>query len=133
MTEADVIQPSASIASTGKGIRYIGNRAYSFSGELALSTSLQDFLNFTTGSGYIVADINFTGDYDALGADWVAFNIKLNGTNVFLSKMERNNSEWMNYAKILLPPFTEVQIEGKVQDGTPTFTCVLVGRVYGAT
>ena len=132
MILAEPLPPDASTASTGLGLRYIGKEyCYAFSGDVALSSSFQDFLSFTSGSGFIIADINFAGDYNALGANYVQFNIKLNGSSVFLSKMERNNSEWMNYAKILLPPFTQVQIEGKVQDGTPAFTCIFVGRVYG--
>ena len=56
MTEADVIQPSASVASTGKGIRYIGEYAYAYSGSLAVGTgAFEDLLEFTTGSGIIRA------------------------------------------------------------------------------
>ena len=56
MPETDTIPVSASIASTGKGIRYIGDHAYAYSGAVALDNTTDEntYLEFTSGSGYIV-------------------------------------------------------------------------------
>ena len=59
MTEADVIQPSASVASTGLGIRYIGDYAYAYSGIQSIDNNETTQLEFRTGGGVIVATILF--------------------------------------------------------------------------
>ena len=59
MPETDVIPTSASVASTGSGIRYIGDYAYAYSG-LAQTEGLNSpvtRLEFTTGSGLIDAKL----------------------------------------------------------------------------
>ena len=47
------IQPGASIAATGLGIRYIGNYAYAYSGPVAADNTAGGtaLLDFTSGSG----------------------------------------------------------------------------------
>ena len=62
MPETDTIPVSASVASTGKGIRYIGDYAWALSGDIATSsTAYIEHLAFTTGSGFIVAEFNLIG------------------------------------------------------------------------
>ena len=55
MPETDTIPVSASIASTGKGIRYIGSHAYAYSGSVGVDNNETTLLEFTTGAGYITA------------------------------------------------------------------------------
>ena len=69
MPETDTIPVSASIASTGKGIRYIGDYAYAYSGALVLETSLIDFLNFTTGTGFIVGKVQINADWAGIAGN----------------------------------------------------------------
>ena len=60
MPDTDTIPVSASIASTGKGIRYIGDYAYAYSGALAAAGSPgTDYLDFTTGAGLIIANVQW--------------------------------------------------------------------------
>ena len=61
MPETDTIPVSASVASTGTGIRYIGDHCYAFSGAVSASGSEQTLFDFTTGTGYIVATLTFNG------------------------------------------------------------------------
>ena len=61
MPETDTIPVSASVASTGLGIRYISNWAYAYSGRFTVSTSDQTQLLFTTGSGVISGIIQAHG------------------------------------------------------------------------
>ena len=57
------IQPSANVAATGLGIRYIGEHCYALSGQFGTGDvqSLTTMLNFSTGSGYIIADWTVCG------------------------------------------------------------------------
>ena len=60
MAEASV-PPEASVASTGKGIRYVGNWAYAHSGSVTNvdtgAAAQTTILDFTSGSGFIVAKL----------------------------------------------------------------------------
>ena len=56
MPETDVIPTSASVASTGLGIRYIGDYAYCLSGTFDANTNQQTVLDFTSGAGFIRAE-----------------------------------------------------------------------------
>ena len=66
MPETDVIPTSASVASTGPGIRYIGDHCYAMSGAITSTGSATgadtSYLNFVTGTGYIVAKIIWIND-----------------------------------------------------------------------
>ena len=143
MTEADVIQPSASIASPGLGIRYIGkDHCYAFTGAVAASNTEQTVLDFTTGSGYIVATLTMTtpirmtaaniGDGSIRG-----WQLNFNGQTVGLYKGDsiQEDMPTMIEAQILIPPFTAVVLTC-IDNGTEINhlgTANLTGRVYGAT
>ena len=67
MPETDTIPVSASVASTGLGIRYIGDWAYANSGWLSVATGADTvLLDFTSGAGMIKADLFWSFDYDLL-------------------------------------------------------------------
>ena len=143
MTEADVIQPSASIASPGLGLRYIGkDHCYAFSGAVAASDSEQTVLDFTTGSGYIVATLTMTAPIQMSAGGVAAGNVRgyqldFNNQTVGLYKMESQDETMPTAmeAQILIPPFTAVILTcidnagSAVRLGTANIT----GRVYGAT
>ena len=40
---------------------------------------------------------------------------------------------FIDFIDLIIPPFTHVIIDGKAQAGTPEFSCVLIGDVYGMT
>ena len=63
MTDTDTIPVSASIASTGTGIRYIGNHVYALSGveqDAASGGANTTLLDFVSGSGYIRGVLDFS-------------------------------------------------------------------------
>ena len=132
MTEADVIQPSASTASTGKGIRYIGDHCYAYSGVISLTASAVDYLDFTSGSGYIIAKIKISADWSGLSSNELYIQFYVNGELVMFERDTGNNYvpgnlEW----PIFLPPNTRLQVQlnaGASQEADVIF----VGRVYGA-
>ena len=57
MMKAEPLPPDASIASTGLGIRYIGDYVYAYSGLYVASTTVETKLEFTTGAGFIVGQL----------------------------------------------------------------------------
>ena len=80
MPETDTIPVSASVASTGKGIRYIGNWAYALSGPVNVDNTETDLLNFTTGSGVIHATIQF--NYIIISGDDFQYKVYFNDEEV---------------------------------------------------
>ena len=141
MTKADDIQPSASVASPGLGIRYIGKEwAYAYSGEIGNATSPTVQLSFHTGSGLLVADISFMGTVSPSAPDGggvTVFAVNLNDETVAYVKTEGNNEDMPNTFTIpfILPPFSKVEITADSQySSAGYYTSVhLTGRVYGAT
>ena len=131
MTAADV-QPSASVASTGKGIRYIGDHCYAYSGVINLTGSAVDYLDFTTGSGYIIAKIKISADWSGLGSSELYIQFYVNGELVMFERDTGNNYvpgnlEW----PIFLPPNTRLQVQLNA-GATQEADIIFVGRVYGA-
>jgi len=139
MPYTDVIPTSASIASTGLGIRYIGNRCYAFSGAFAASASVQTLLDFTTGSGFIVATLTMTAPIRMVSANigggyTRGYQIDFNSQTVGLYKVESSEHTWEQVTPILIPPLTKVVLSC-VDGGTSASysgTAHLTGRVYGA-
>jgi len=129
MAEASVT-PEASIASVGKGIRYIGNWVYAYSGMFP-SAYPSTYLEFTTGSGLIVAEFNLLYFTDA--GDNAEYTIKLNDVNVFgaFATSATTPPLGLNHVRIILPPFTKVEGIGSVGSNR-TRGFLMTGRVYGA-
>ena len=132
MPHTDTTPVSASIASTGLGIRYIGEHAYAYSGVNLLSGSETSYLDFTTGSGYIVGKIKISADWSGLSSSELYIQVYINGEQIIFERDTGNNYvpgnlEW----PIFLPPITHFQV--KLNAGaTQEADVVFVGRVYGA-
>ena len=132
MPHTDTIPVSASIASTGKGIRYIGNYCYAYSGLSNTSGSTVNYLEFTSGSGLIVSKIQpcYRGD----STTNLSYIISFNGVEVFGLEIT-SSRDYSPYEKVLLiiPPYTKVEISiANLQGGTVAAGVSLTGRVYGA-
>jgi len=141
MAEAEGIPPTASVASVGPGIRYIGKEhCYAYSGGFAGLDSEQTLLDFTTGSGYIVATLTMTGPIlmttGGISAGFIrGYQLDFNGQTVGMYKVESGTEDMptMIEAQILIPPFTAVVFTcvdnaiGATSFGTANIT----GRVYG--
>ena len=141
MPHTDVIHTSASIASTGLGIRYIGDRCYAFSGTFGAANTTQTLFNFTTGSGYIVATLTMTAPIRFTTGNITAgvtrgFQLDFNSQTVGLYKAESNEEDMPTYieVQILIPPFTAVVLTciDHTNDATYVGTANITGRVYGA-
>ena len=136
MTEADVIQPSASTASTGKGIRYIGQHCYAYSGPVTVANSEIPLLDFTTGSGYVVAEFNISANQ--VSGDDFDWRIKMNGEDIIFSQITGPydlSEHVLSPLKLILPPSTRLVVTlDNVSSGSGLdWSVTMTGRVYGAT
>jgi len=135
MAEASVT-PEASVTSTGKGLRYIGEFVYGYSGRIAVSNSEIVLMDFTTGSGLITAKVQFFYAVDASQTPNFAYTIKINGAVV--SKYVVNGSSTYTSANnpvfLVIPPQSHIElIAQNVEDSsTLTQSALITGRVYGA-
>ena len=137
MAEASVT-PEASIASTGKGIRYIGNWVYAMSGVKSVDNNETVLLEFTTGAGLIYADFGFwyataVGGGN-IGDDYL-FRILFN--DLLILTQNNNASKEIyhpNYPKLIIPPLTLVTVSAQNSTDTSAndISATLTGRVYGA-
>jgi len=138
MAEASV-PPEASIASTGKGIRYIGNYAYAYSGLYAAHTTAVTVISATTGSGVLVGVIQLNGacdDDSPANRTSTSLNILMNGVSVAILGTGDQLLDAPTSVKqhIIIPPLTKIEIildmAGIVTDNWAS--ALLTGRVYGA-
>ena len=135
MPETDTIPVSASIASTGKSIRYIGDYAYALSGEVNTPGQHTDvtLLDFTSGSGFIVTKVLF-GVFSESNNN-IRFSVKFNGAVVmgYAISGAIDDSQSSNYLPLIIPPFTRVECIGRNLESATAIPilCALTGRVYG--
>ena len=133
MPHSDTIPVSASIASTGKGIRYIGEHCYAYSGVIQVTPAETTLLEFTTGAGYIRGQVQI--EYLQADADDVEIIIYFNSVQVhgYYSTGGPNPAP-DNSLKLIIPPFTEVKMTGDNQAGAGNrpHVAAFTGRVYGA-
>jgi len=137
MTAADV-QPSASIASTGFGLRYIQNWAYAYSGVQDTPNSEFTLLETTSGSGLIVGRVYFAiGNASAGGSDDMRFKIYMNDIAIYETEVGNSSATYLAqntiYVKLIVPPFTKFKCTAHdltAAAGNNT-SAVFTGRVYG--
>ena len=131
------VQPSASVAATGLGIRYIGEHAYAYN-SLQQTTSADPHLDFISGSGYIVGDLVLCAAIKmSAGSDGgiVVWDLQFNGLTVAMYKTDSVEEDMPSnfQAKILVPPFTHFVLDGASNYSTGGFytSAQFIGRVYG--
>jgi len=133
------VQPEASVAQVGLGIRYIGQHAWALSGQFGTANTEFTMLEFTTGSGYISGEFTLNAavrmDLVDVGAI-CAFSIKLNGEVVSKVKIDTNDKDMQSqgYQRLIIPPFTKVLVSANCSENTDNekVTVTFAGRVYGA-
>jgi len=132
------VQANASVAATGLGIRYIGDWAYAFSGKTIVNSANLTLLDFTSMSGFIVANIEWGGD--GIDSGNISYQIDLNGENVMYKRCAVAGSDNRNdfeigttRVKMLIPPYTRFELRVENSSSTAYDSTVwLAGRVYGA-
>jgi len=129
-----VVQPEASVVQTGQSIRYLDNYAWCYTGGVAVGNSHTTVLETRTASGLLVAEVLLT--YVFVGAnDGMEWQIYLNDVLMAGAKdaAPATYTEFNNPLKLILAPFTKLEITAKNSSG-PTerdMGVVLTGRVYG--
>ena len=136
MPHTDTTPVSASIASTGQSIRYVGDYAYAYSGPRAVNNSTVGVLEFQTGSGILLMQTQFYCEVE-LGDDY-QLTMRLNDDEVFTFQVSTTglnigtNGQGPFYH--IIPPFTKVSLEAKNVTDTSShnWSATVIGRVYGA-
>ena len=130
----EAVPSNASVASTGKGLRYIGKEhCYAYSGAVEDAASAApdtDCLDFTSGSGIIVARVNWSTNY--AGNDDMHLLINLNDIAVYQSVLTTSNTVQDQPVDIIIPPFTRFNFKWGVNTVTKNLSVLLTGRVYDA-
>ena len=132
MPHTDTTPVSASIASVGKGIRYIGNWVYGYSGSVSVDTSETDLISATSGSGLIVA--KWHPFYQTSSANNFAFYAYLNKDLVQYVEVTSSEADTpYTGLSIIIPPFTILELKSKnLAAGSHNMLATITGRVYGA-
>jgi len=133
------ITASTYSATTGLGIRYLGNWAYAYSGNVLSIGSLafEEVLSFTTGSGYIMGEVVSYGAVDIANPSQGAHSltqILLNDLSIGLIKLESGKEGMPTTAviPILIPPETKVVISIAAESANWNTSASFTGRIYGA-
>ena len=134
MPETDTIPVSASIASTGKGIRYVGNHCYAYSGIVAVDNNETELIDTVTGAGYLKLFWDSSYSPNAYTTDRYTFKLYLNDLLTHAEFHYDNNIETMGITRVLIPPLTKLKITAQNVTDTSSQDCltILTGRVYGA-
>jgi len=140
MAEAEGIPPTASVASVGLGIRYLGtDYCYAYSGTFGNTNTTQTLLDFTSGTGYIVGDFVFNGAvrfaYANNGAI-TGWQLSFNDQVIILCKTESvdGDTPMQAFQKVIIPPYTHVvlKVDSEEDNATELLTATFIGRVYDA-
>ena len=116
MPETDTIPVSASIASTGKGIRYIGDYAYALSGKVACNNTGATIIESITGSGFIIANFEIFNFGDASVNEDMSFLFSLNDIDIgYIRVASATQFTRSSPLPILLPPFSKIKYLEKMK------------------
>lgn len=130
------VQPNASVAATGLGIRYIGKFAYGYSGIVGCDNNDTIMMEFTTGSGFIDMKVLVCNSVSLSTGDDFRYSVYLNDVicTQWYGLGVQDPLAGRNPLPFLIPPFTKMTIRADNQGGTAKrdHTVNIVGRVYGA-
>ena len=130
------IQPNASVAATGLGVRYVGDQTYAFSGGVVAtnSTTPITMLKYTTGSKIQKVFFQYFDNTDSSVRRWQ--QLTLNGEVVLANSYDGTpeNGGHGIYYNAIIPPLTEVEFGSNMvaASGDRTMYVTMTGRVYGA-
>jgi len=134
MPHTDVTPTSASVVSTGLGIRYIGNWAYAYSGPVGVPNSETILLDTVSGSGILKAIIQLA--YGTPDSDNMQYKIYFNDLIVMQFSMsgavDVGNWQTMLY-NFIIPPLTKIKVTAQNTTSVTERiqTATITGRVYG--
>jgi len=108
-------------------------RAYAYSGGVSTVAATDvTLLQFTTGSEYHIAKIQFWYDANGSGSN-IEFKTSFNDVKITtIIVTDSNDAEWCTPVELIIPPFTTVHIEAKNFTGTEAVLASLTTKVKGA-
>jgi len=120
---------------TGKGLNYVGEHAYAYSGVLAIpANDLTTLLKFNTGKAYIMAKWNLSGLFSEVGNGEMHFVLEINGQEIINTKYSgAYDHGYADYPEpIILPPHSLIETKVTHNQGGVTIDMsnTITGRVY---
>ena len=118
-------------AAVGLNLNIIGSHCYAYSGNITVGTSATTMLKFTTGNYYTVANVQLNYAEDQ-GSD-ATYQILMNGIVIqkWLSTGSMNPHQPQNVVPVLIPPFTEVEVQAETAGTGRAQIASITGRIYG--
>jgi hypothetical protein len=120
-----------------KGLNYVGNHAYAYSGQIQTSDSPKTHLEFFTGPSYLIGTLDCLGAVkaDDIGSGTIAvFLLTLNDEEISTIKVDSEVEDQPSNStiRIFIPPYTKVKITVDSLSSTAGFktSCNITGRVY---
>jgi len=119
------------VAGTGPDLNYLGDHCFAYSGVINASGETT-YLDFTSGGGYILADIQALTD-QANGDD---FNIKFYVNGIVVGAAHAffySNSTYVVGAaqyQLLIPPYTNIKITIQNSGTADEWAVMLIGKVH---
>jgi hypothetical protein len=135
MAEAEGIPPTASTASVGLGINYVGNWVYAYSGPVSCDNNETTLLDFRTQATIIQTRIVL--NYSEVGAFAEDFLFKIQLNSEIVMQMIYDGAKLQEppqWVPLLIPPNTNLKITAVNVTDTDArlMAAMLTGRVYGA-
>jgi len=133
MVEAEGIPPTASVASAGQSILYLGDYAWCYTGGIGVINSATTVLETQSAEGILVAEVLL--NYIFVGAnDQMEWQVYLNDILIAGAKDSGPAvyTEFNNPIKLILPPFTKLKVTAKNASSATSraMGVILTGRVY---
>ena len=115
---------------TGTGLNYIGNHAYGYSGIKDSSGSIVNYLDFTTGNGHIVANVQPI--YAGQSNNNIQWLIYLDGQIISQAEVTSSRDHTPFQPMLLIiPPYSHIEVAVlNVSSGTDPVGVVLTGEVF---
>jgi len=105
---------------------------YAYSGVVTANGSDTIALDFTTNSETIVGSCYYTANADALGANFLTFQIKFNETIIIVVKERRDLGQLVDFPfNVIIPPHTHVEVIFPDNGRDADLTAVFTGKTYG--
>ena len=119
-----------SFTGPAESLELVGDHCFAYSGEKVADTSATNFLKFTTGNYYTVANIQF--NYPRDNSDDAIYEVLMNGTVVqkWLNTGAQNPNQPQNVVPIVIPHYTEVIVRATVASTGRYQIVSITGRIY---
>ena len=116
-------------AGTGQSLNYVGNHVYAYSGVVGAASGGTTYLNFTTGSEYIVGQMicNYADNQTTDMTYTIKFDSQIIQQWVSLGPSPYDPQ---NVVDLVIPPFTKVEVIITSASTTRDQTVGFTGRIH---